>query len=364
MRSVLQLASVSFLSSFTLNGCYTLTQGFEQAKLITRRVPIDDVLKDGREIPERLEKLKLVPRVLNYAQEQVGLTPGSSYTTYIALDRPALSYVVQAADKRALKLKTWWFPVVGDQPYLGFFDKQKAQAFQQKLVGEGFDTSMGGVQAFSLLGYFPDPVYSSMIDGNDALDFIELLFHETLHRTIYVPNAYMFNENLAEFVAHKATLMFLNDNPALLSQTHGDLQSFAAKHEKTQQARKAFGEFLNIAKDELNRFYSDPAVIALELKAFLQAREEKFAALNERYLKEFGARVSGTHYSRFFEPKRFNNATLLGASVYEARQEPLARQLENNKGDLAKFIRAIKTCVERVKGSESDVWAAVETCGG
>ena len=119
------------VSSFFTTGCYTLAQGVEQAKLISRHVPIEEVLQQNSETPERLNKLKLVPQVLRFAEERIQLTPGKSYKIYISLDRPALSYVVQAAEKRQLKLKTWWFPVVGAQPYLGFFDKQKASDFQK-----------------------------------------------------------------------------------------------------------------------------------------------------------------------------------------------------------------------------------------
>ena len=362
------------LSSFFFSGCYTLTQGVEQAKLISRRVPVEDVLKEGRETPERLKKLKLVPEVLAFAQNRIGLTPGSSYKTYVPLDRPALTYVVQAADKRALKLKTWWFPIVGRQPYLGFFDRKKAEAFQKEMVAEGYDTVMGGVQAFSLLGYFPDPVYSTMIDGNDELAFVELLFHETLHRTIYVPDAYTFNENLAEFLSRKATLMFLRERADLFSSvsagnatnpsTEQIAQAFEQKHERMQTARQAFGTFLISARVELNEFYARPDVQQIELASFLKLREEKFAALHARFQKEFGEKVGGTYYASFFQPGRFNNATFLGASVYEARQEPFARLLEKTGSDLAKFLQAAKQCVSRVGGSEQDLWAAVENCGG
>jgi predicted aminopeptidase len=362
------------LSSIFFTGCYTLTQGIEQAKLISRRVPVDDVLKEGRESPERLKKLKLVPEVLSFAQERIGLTPGSSYKTYVPLDRPALTYVVQAAEKRSLKLKTWWFPIVGRQPYLGFFDRKKADAFQKEMVAEGFDTSMGGVQAFSLLGYFPDPIYSTMIDGNDELAFVELLFHETLHRTLYVPDAYTFNENLAEFVSRRATLMFLRERANLFAavsagnteklSTEQIAKAFEQKHERMQTARQAFGAFLNSAKVELNEFYARSDVQQLELPAFTKLREEKFAALHARFQKEYGEKVGGTYYASFFQPGRFNNATFLGASVYEARQEPFAQLLEKSGSDLAKFLQAAKQCVSRVDGSEQDLWAAVENCGG
>lgn len=346
------------LSSAVLSGCYTLSQGYEQARLFSKRTPLDEVLREGKESPNRLEKLKMVPEVLSFAQQRLSLTPGSSYRHYIPLDRPALSYVVQAAEKRKLKLKTWWFPIVGRQPYLGYFDRQKASEFQKTLVSEGYDTVMGGVQAFSLLGYFPDPIYSSMVDGNSKTEFIELLFHETLHRTIYVPDHYAFNENLAEFVARHATIVFLREN----IQDVEEAQRYLADEDKIRNARTEFGKFLNEAKSRLDQFYDSLEQEKLPLNAFLERRHAKFAELHSDFQNRAGNKVTGTRYAEFFHPDKFNNAALLAASVYESRQEPFAQLLEKAGADLAKFIQAIRACLKSGKGTEAELWDAVSNC--
>lgn len=349
---------VSLFASAFLSGCYTMTQGYEQARLFAKRVPLEDVLKGESENAERLEKLRLVPRVLDFAERELALTPGSSYRHYISLDRAALSFVVQASEKRKLKMKTWWFPIVGAQPYLGFFDKSKAIEFQMKLVAEGLDTSMGGVQAFSLLGYFPDPIYSSMVDGNNAFEFVELLFHETLHRTIYVPNAYTFNENLADFVARHATVLFLRAE----SKGEDEVKKFLDREEKIQAARQEFREFLKIARNDLEAFYSQSVLESLSDAEFIERRKVKFAELHEKFQKKSGEKVAGTHYASFFHPDRFNNATLLGASVYESRQEPFERLLVKVGHDLAKFISVVRKCVVGAERSESEIWNSLALC--
>ena len=347
-------------TSVLLNGCYTLTQGFEQARLFARRVPLESVLKEAAEKPERIEKLKLVPEVLQFAESKLGLTPGSSYKHYISLDRPVLSYVVQAAEKRKLKLKTWWFPIVGAQPYLGYFDKAKAAHFQKTLVAEGYDTVMGGVQAFSLLGYFPDPVYSSMVDGNTRFEFVELLFHETLHRTIYVPNAYTFNENLADFVARNATVLFLRQNPG----GDAEAQRYLTLEAKVHEARQEFREFLKVARSELDAFYAQPELKDLSEEKFIDLRKAKFAELSNQFQQRAGEKIKGTQYATFFQPERFNNATFLAASVYESRQEPFEKLLERLGSDLAKFTQVIRACVADAKESEAEVWDSVMQCKG
>jgi predicted aminopeptidase len=351
---------MTIAASLHLAGCYTVAQGYEQARLMSKRVPLAKVLQERTENPERLAKLALVPDILKFAESKLGMTPGSSYRHYISLDRPALSYVVQAADKRRLKLKTWWFPIVGAQPYLGYFDRAKAIDFQKELVAEGYDTSMGGVQAFSLLGYFPDPIYSSMVDGNDRFQFVELLFHETLHRTLYVPNAYTFNENLADFVARQATALYLRN----LTAGEKEAQDYLNAESRLQGARKEFRDFLKIARSELESFYAQKEVQEAPMESFLEQRRAKFADLHARFLGQAGSVVQGTHYANFFHPERFNNATLLGASVYESRQEPFEQLLERIGPDLAKFIEVIRTCVADAKRSEAEIWDAVTNCKG
>ncbi|MEY4064657.1 MAG: hypothetical protein RIR26_865 [Pseudomonadota bacterium] len=358
MKQSLFFKLSALFSSALLSGCYTLSQGYEQVRLFSKRTPLDEVLREGTEAPARLEKLKLVPEVLAFAEKRLSLTPGSSYRHYISLDRPALSYVVQAAEKRKLRLKTWWFPIVGRQPYLGYFNRQEAVEFQKTLVAEGYDTVMGGVQAFSLLGYFPDPLYSSMLDGNSKTEFIELLFHETLHRTIYVPDHYAFNENLAEFVSRHATVLFLKER----AQGELEAERFLADEEKTRAARSEFGKFLNDAKTRLEQFYSDSENDALALDSFLEKRRAKFAELHSEFQTRAGNKIAGTRYAEFFHPERFNNAALLAASIYESRQEPFALLLEKSGSDLAKFIHTIRECLKSGKGTEAELWDAVANC--
>lgn len=347
-----------FIQSITLSGCYTLAQGYEQVRLFSRRVPVDDVLDERQESPERLKKLKLVPHVLEFAQQRLGMTPGSSYRHYIPLERKSLSYVVQAAPKRKLKLKTWWFPIVGSQPYLGFFDKDKALGFQKELKEEGYDTTVGGVQAFSLLGYFPDPLYSSMLDNNDVHQFAELLLHETLHRTIYVPNASAFNENLADFVARHATALFLTEK---LGESL-EAERYLALESKTQEARTAFRSFLKVARQELEQFYAKPDLNTVSENEFEGLRAAKFAELESHYQAVAGEKVRGTNYADFFRSDRFNNAKLLGASLYEARQEPFELLLVSLDSDLAKFIRVLRLCIAQADDPETRIWDVVAEC--
>lgn len=342
--------------------CYTVKQGYYQTQLLFKREPIDEVISQKKTTPERLEKLKFVPIVLAYAREKVGLTTGKSYTQFIALEEDAITFVVQAAEKRSLTQKTWWFPIVGTQPYLGFFKRNDAVKFQKELVTDGYDTTMGGVQAFSLLGYFPDPIYSSMLDNNQKVELAELLFHECTHLTLYIPNYSAFNENLADFVARKAVAQFFSDHP----EYQQDLGPYFERHQKTEVAQKRFREFLKRARASLDDFYtnasSNPAFI--DNKIFLEAREQKFNELADAYLAHMDNIQKGTRYEWSFRKGRINNAVVLGYSLYEEKQDPFEPALNRANGSLRQFLKNLERCLKDVpKNNEDDLWQRTQQCG-
>lgn len=372
LRSRVQNIAVLTLGGLVCSSCYTASQGVQQAKLILKREPVDAVLEKGTESPERLAKLKVVPRILEFGRERVGLETGRSYRHYIPLEGNAVTTVVQAAEKRALRLKTWWFPFVGSQPYLGYFRREDALKKRDELKAEGYDTALGGVQAFSLLGYFPDPLYSSMLDGNSLPDLVELLLHECLHLTLYVPNYSSFNENLADFVAKRATVLFLRENPDVLGANGASMEetvtNYEADYARTLAAQSAFKEFLLSVKAELEAFYAAAQRdehLQKNHEAFEKARQAKFDAISDRYLVHMAGREKGTGYAHAFRKGAFNNAIVLGYSLYEAKQAPFEVAFAAAAHDVRRFVMNMKSCLAGVRFKNEDaLWKRVEECRG
>ena len=56
-----------------------------------------------------------------------------------------------------------------------------------------------GVDAYSTLGYFNDPLLSTFIDYQ-SIDLAGLLFHEMAHQKIYIEDDTVFNESFASAV--------------------------------------------------------------------------------------------------------------------------------------------------------------------
>jgi len=293
--SIARLISLSLASLF-LSGCYVLKLGLEQNNLINSRRPLAAVIADPSTDAKTREKLSYAVEVMDYAVSQ-GLNTGGAYQHFVTLDRPVVSWIVQAAHADRLKSVTWWFPIVGRVPYLGFFERKERDAKAEELRAAGYDVARGGVGAFSSLGWFEDPIYSSMLNRDDT-DLAHLLFHELTHRTFWSPGSVEFNENLAEFVADELTKLYL-EKKAMTNEL------------STHRARRADRELLRVwlrdLRAALDALYSGPKkgdrpAILTEKKAvfdhFTGAARPKFAVED------------------LVEGRDWNNASVLGASLY------------------------------------------------
>ncbi|MCZ6793326.1 MAG: aminopeptidase [Planctomycetota bacterium] len=198
-----------------LSGCqigYVLKQGVGQIALSCRQEPLSsDELTDRLSATE-LKKLRWIPRFLEFSREELGLRPGDAYQTFLDTGGEPVSHVVLAAHSRALVPYRWCFPVAGCVPYKGFFAAEDAAEEAERLRREGWDVTISPVRAYSTLGWFSEPILSTML-ADDLLELMELVFHETVHRTLYVEGRTRFNESLATHVAREGVRLFLARHP-------------------------------------------------------------------------------------------------------------------------------------------------------
>ncbi|OHC44692.1 MAG: aminopeptidase, partial [Rhodanobacter sp. RIFOXYA1_FULL_67_6] len=118
---------------------------------------------------------------------------------YVALDRPYVVWNVFATPRFSVQAVPQCFPVAGCVAYRGWFSKADAQADAARLRARGDDVWISGVPAYSTLGWFADPILSSMLRwDDDELD--GTIFHELAHQLIYVKGDTAFNESFATFV--------------------------------------------------------------------------------------------------------------------------------------------------------------------
>jgi predicted aminopeptidase len=210
-----------------LSGCqisYLVKSAYFQASLLSKRVPIEEALKDPKLTDEQKHKLKLAEEAHDFAESDLGLAHTKSYTTFVQLNRPYVTYVLSAAPKNELQAYKWWYPVVGSLPYRGFFDPESAKDEAEKMKAKGFDVYVRGVSAYSTLGWFSDPVLSSMLGYRDY-DLVDTVIHETVHATIYIKSEADFNERLAVFFGNKGTQEFYKKREGPESKTLKDIAS-------------------------------------------------------------------------------------------------------------------------------------------
>jgi predicted aminopeptidase len=88
---------------------------------------------------------------------------------------------------------------VGCAAYRGYFAKADADQYADALKKQGYDVHVGGVTAYSTLGWFDDPVLSTFLRRPKA-SAAALLFHELAHQVLYAADDTTFNESFATFV--------------------------------------------------------------------------------------------------------------------------------------------------------------------
>jgi len=187
---------------------YGLRMAKGQLSIVWNARPVKEVIADAG-VPDSVKtKLELIEEIRQFAFDSIGLSPNENYTTFYDQHGKRLIYVVTACKPFALEPHLWHFPVLGNVPYKGFFDKEKAQEEDRKLKKEGWDTDIGGASGWSTLGFFKDPVLSQMLAYKEG-DLAELIIHELTHGTIFVTDSVEYNENLASFIGYKGALWFL-----------------------------------------------------------------------------------------------------------------------------------------------------------
>ncbi len=153
------------------------------------------------------ELLRLVESVRSFATG-LGLRVDGQYTSYV--DWPGDRIVTTLVRTRAGSLEQvpWWFPIVGELPYKGFFEQARAEAEATRLRDSGtYDVCVSGVTAYSTLGWLDDPVTRPMLRRGPA-SLVETLFHELVHATAFVPGEADFNEGVAQFIGQQAAIRF------------------------------------------------------------------------------------------------------------------------------------------------------------
>jgi predicted aminopeptidase len=196
--------AVAFVMTLlTTTGCESTMYYGQAAKgqwqILRDRQDIDLVIDDTTTPPSVREKLKIARDAREFAKASLKLTSAGGYEDFVEIGRPYVVWNVFAAPEFDTNPVTWCFPIAGCVPYRGYFSKKDAQQYASQLERQGFEVFVGGVEAYSTLGWFDDPILSTFL-ARDQDSLVALIFHEMSHQHLYVPNDSAFNESYATTV--------------------------------------------------------------------------------------------------------------------------------------------------------------------
>lgn len=314
-------------------GRYLARAGWEEARILMRRQPIERVVRDSAVSEPALSKLRLVLDAREYAVNALGLEAGESFTTFTQLDSDTLVLVLSVAYPDSLALRTWWWPIVGRVPYKGFFDVDAAQREQAKFERDGFETELRPAAAFSTLGWFNDPLLSTTLDS-DSTFLVNTVIHELLHNTLWVRGDVSFNESLASFVGHHGALSFFR--------ARGDTVAIE-RIERNDRFSRAIGEFYASVYQRVDSaFRAHPGPAHRQTR--IDARDSVFAGARH-HLATVVAPSLGITDTTWAGRVRLNIATILARRVYREDPEVFEQMLESSGGDLRNAIARIRDAV-------------------
>ena len=319
---------------------YVLRAGWEEARILAGRQPIDQAVEDESVPAETRDKLALVRQVRVFAERELGLDAGNSYRSFTELDRDTLVMVVSAAPELELRWKTWWFPIVGHLPYKGFFDFSAARREAEKLEAAGYDTYVRPSAAFSTLGWFPDPVLSPSLRG-DSLSVAETVIHEITHTTFFPKGHARFNESFANFVGHVGAIEFF-------CEAHADPEPCERARDRWHDVR-VFGGFFESLRVPLETLYASK----LDDATKRTRKREIIESAAERFRVDVAPRLRGARFGNL-DVTRVDNAWLLSRLLYYTRLDDFDR-LYGHHGALRPVLTEVMNAAER-----GDPWQALD----
>lgn len=331
---MIALAPYCLLLALALAGCspmYVLRAGYEEAKILWSRRPIEDILQQADLDSATREKLQLVLRVRQFAKDDLGFNVGGSYSSLAEVATPPITHVVTAAPRTRLEPYTWWFPIVGSVAYKGYFDEAAAKQEAQCLEQEGYDTALGRALAFSTLGWFADPLLPHLLKYDQEI-LANIIIHELFHATFYRPGQTALNESLANFAGHRGAIAFFARDAGMNAEvTRHAIVSW--------ESELMLSGFFTESAEKLSTLYTS----SLTEEEKLRRREQLFTHLQE----EFRTLPNPVRRNTNFASIKLNNAVFLQQYIYLTALDLFERIYQQNGLDLRLTLSRIIEAAEK-----------------
>jgi predicted aminopeptidase len=335
-----------------VSGCHTL--GFYgqamkgQYQIFAHQRSIDTLISDPSTAPDLRKRLELLQDLRKFAQDELQLPIDSHYRKYVDVHRRFVVWNVEAAPEFSMQPKTWWYPLLGSLSYRGYFSKSGATNYAAYLRTKGYDVSVGGVSAYSTLGWFRDPVLNTFIFEDEA-ELAEIIFHELAHQRLFTRGDTDFNEAFATTVGQEGARRWLA--------SHGNtagLQTYLAHLHRSDQ----FVHLVMNTRIRLQKLYGDEVTPDGQIKAhqknsphpdqLRQAKDQIFSEMQADYARLKAGWGGDPEYDGWFAHP-INNAQLNSVAAYYDFVPGFEQLLSSTGGEMQKFYQAAEKLSKRSK---------------
>lgn len=317
-----------------LPGCGTLEyywQGIAgHLDLMRRAQPVAAVAAETSD-PVLKAHLRAATSIREFATRELALPDNGSYTRYADLGRPYVVWNVFAAPEFSLTPRQWCFPVAGCVNYRGYFDESAATDEAARIAARGDDVHVGGVPAYSTLGYFEDPLLSTFIRYPEP-DLARLVFHELAHQVAYVKDDSSFNESFAVCVEEAGLERWL-----AAQQGRAELEQFVSQAERGNRRRLEFRALVRDTRERLEALYAGDGGD----EAKRAAKVALFAEMRARYDTMRAAWGGVAGFDRWFAGGA-NNAGIAAVGLYADRVDQFRQLLAAEGDDLPRFYARVR----------------------
>ncbi len=312
-----------------LNGCtsagyYSQLVG-GQLRLLQAREPIDQVIADPARDAQLKAHLTQARKARTFASDQLHLPDNKSYRLYADIGRPFVVWNVFTTPEFSLAPQNHCFPIAGCVAYRGYYSQGAArgEAALQRL--QGMDVSIGGVEAYSTLGWFNDPILSSMMHWGDER-LATLIFHELAHQRFYVKDDTEFNESFATFVEQEGSRQWRAS------------RGLAPDNGKRVRQRDQFIQLILDTRQRLEALYAQP----LAAEQMRQRKAAEFERLRADYVRMRDTQWAGDKRYDAWVYAPLNNARLLPFGLYDQWVPAFAALFRREGGDWVGFYAAVE----------------------
>lgn len=290
---------------------------------------ISEIIADPSTRPALKRALTVAVNAREFAIRELKLPDNQSFTTYADLGRPYAVWNVSATPELSMELEKWCFVAIGCVSYRGFFSEAEAERFAEALRIKGYDVTVGGVRAYSTLGWFSEPVLNTFL-GYSEIELARLIFHELAHQVLYVRNDSTFNESFATAVELEGAIRWLEGNG-----TKEQRAAFDAKQKRSAVANEIMLEY----RKQLEALFASNESNAEKRKSKTRIFAELRGKLSA--LESVGAGSSLQEYDKRLA-RYLNNAYLASISTYTNLVPGFQALLAQQKGDIGRFYQAVK----------------------